>query len=94
MIVPPLTMWLRVEQPARRPFRLWLPLVLVWLLLLPFFVLLVAIAAVVDVVLFLAGEEYHHYTLLLFRLCQVLAETRGTVVRVRGVNTVVDVTIA
>ena len=93
-IVPPLSMWLHVESPVgSRGFRMWLPLFLVWLLLLPLVVLVLIVTMLVDTALFLAGERYHHYTLLLVRCFQVLAETRGTVVRVRGDRSIVDLTI-
>jgi hypothetical protein len=95
MILPPATLWVRVTSPERRrPVRLWLPLFLLWLILLPLLLLTLVIAAVVDVVLLVVGEPYHRYTLLLIRCLQLLAETRGTVVRVNSRHTVVDVTIA
>ncbi len=94
MIAPPLVLRLSVESPERRRVRLWLPLFLVWLLLLPLGLLALALAAIADAVLLLAGERYHHCTILLFRCLQVLAETRGTVVRVRGERTTVEMTIA
>lgn len=95
MILPPLSMWLRVERPDRpRPVRIWLPLFLVWLLLLPLIVLVLLMTLIVDLVLFIAGERYHHYSLLLLNCFQVLAETRGTVVRIRGEQTIVDLAIS
>jgi hypothetical protein len=94
MIMPPLVMWLRVDAPGHRPVRMWLPLFLLWLVLLPLMVLILAVAVIADIALYLVGASYHSYTLLLLRCLQVLAETRGTVVRVRGPNTIVDMTIA
>lgn len=92
-MVPPLSLWLRVVSPDHRDVRVWLPLFLLWLLLLPLLLLAIAITIVVDVVLFLVGQSYHHYTLLLLGLLQLVAETRGTVVRVNGAGSVVDLTI-
>jgi hypothetical protein len=93
-MIPPLWLWVHVESPTDRPVRLWLPLFLVWLLLLPFFVIALAATALTDVVLLLAGVAYHRYTMLLLGCCRLLAETRGLVVRVNRPGTVVDVTIA
>ena len=42
--MPPLWLWLQVQAPERRPVRVWLPLFLVWLLLLPFAVLVLVVA--------------------------------------------------
>ncbi len=94
MILPPLSMWLRVESPEHRPVRLWLPLFLLWLLLLPIVVFVLTLTIVADLALFLVGERYHRYTLLLLGCFQLLAETRGMVVRFRGDRSVVDLTIA
>ena len=41
--------------------------------------------------LFLVGQSYHHYTLLLLRAFEVLGATRGTVVRVHADENVVDI---
>jgi len=93
MIVPPLSMWLDVQPRGQNRIRMWLPLFLLWLLLLPLIVLAFVVTMVVDVALILANQRYHHYTLLLYRCFEVLADTRGTVVRVNAENAVVDVTI-
>lgn len=93
--LPPLTLWVRVERPDReRPFRLWLPLFLLWLVLLPLVVLVLAFTLVADAVLLLTGDRYHHYTLLLLGCFQTLAASRGTVVRVNGEHTIVRMTLA
>jgi uncharacterized membrane protein len=93
MILPPLSMWLDVASPGHRRVRLWLPLFLVWLLLVPLALLALVLAIVADLVLLLAGRPYHHYTLLLLGCFAVLAATRGTVVRVNGDDAVVDLAI-
>ena len=93
MIFPPLSMWVHIVPKDQRGMRLWLPLFLIWLLLLPLVLLVFVFATITDVLLWLAGRPYHHYSLLLFRGLGVLAATRGTVIRINGDDTVVDVTI-
>ncbi len=93
MMLPPLSMWLYVAAPDRKTIRLWLPLFLVWLLFLPVLLLVLAATMVADVVLFLAGQEYHRYTLLIFGVMEMVADTRGLTVRVNGDKTTVDVTV-
>lgn len=93
MILPPLSMWLHVAPNDHRAVRLWLPLFLIWLVLLPLVLLVFVLAMIADVFLWLAGRPYHHYALLLFRCLGALAATRGTVVRIHADDTVVDVTI-
>jgi hypothetical protein len=88
---PPMLMYLRVGTTERPRFGVWLPLFLVWLILLPIVVLILFVTIVVDLALLLAGHSYHHYTLLLFRCLGVIAAIRGLMVRVDSLNEVVDV---
>ena len=88
---PPMLLYLHVGTLERPGFGLWLPLFLVWLILLPLMVLVLAVTVLVDVVLFLAGQDYHHYTLLLFGCFGVLGAARGTVWHVHADKTVVEI---
>ncbi|MDO8915983.1 MAG: hypothetical protein Q7W16_07875 [Coriobacteriia bacterium] len=87
---PPMLLYLRVGTLERPGIGLWLPLFLVWLILLPLVALVLVITMLVDVVLFFAGQRYHHYTLLLLSCFGVLGATRGTVVRIHSDKTIVD----
>lgn len=82
--MPPLSMWLYVASPGHRKVRLWLPLFLLWLLLLPFVVIALVVAVIVDSVLWIGGQRYHHYTLLLVRCLELISDTRGLVVSVNA----------
>jgi hypothetical protein len=75
---------------ASRP-GIWLPLFLVWLLLLPLLVLALCLTLLADIVLFVAGQSYHHFTLLLLGAIGLLGATRGTVVHVHADNTDIDI---
>jgi uncharacterized membrane protein len=86
-------MYLRITRPEQRAVSLWLPLFLVWLILLPLGVLILLISIGVDLALFAVGARYHHYTLLLFRCLGVLSATRGTSVRVRNERDIVDLSL-
>lgn len=93
-MIPPLSLWLRIVSPTRRDIRLWLPLFLLWLLLLPLAVLALALAIVTDLVLFLLGQAYHRFTLLLLGCMRVLASSRGLVVRVNNGLSTVNITVS
>lgn len=84
---------LSVAQPGRRPFHIWLPLFLLWpiviVLLLPVF----AVTIVLDVLLFLFGGRYHRYTLFVVGCLDLLGETRGLTVHVRDKDAAVDMTV-
>jgi len=93
MNLPPMILDLTVASADRRPVHLWLPLFLLWPLALALGVLALALTIVADVVLFLVGRRYHHYTVLLARSFAVLGETRGTVIRFSNQKTAVDMTV-
>jgi len=88
---PPMLLCLRIGTSERPGFGLWLPLFLVWLILLPIVVLVLLITMLTDVVLFFAGQSYHHYTQLLFACFGVLGATRGMVVSIRARENVIDI---
>jgi hypothetical protein len=88
---PPMLLYLRVGTLERPGVGLWLPLFLVWLILLPLVALVLAVTVLVDIALLLVGQRYHHYTLLLFSCLGVLGATRGTVVRIHSDKTIVDI---
>ncbi|MRS12589.1 MAG: hypothetical protein EG823_05915 [Actinobacteria bacterium] len=89
-MLPPMLMRLHVGAGETGP-GIWLPLFLVWLLLLPLLVLALCITLILDLVLFLAGQAYHHYTLLMLRAAGLLGATRGMVVHVHSIDADVDI---
>lgn len=93
MNIPPAILDLRVAKPDGRPLHLWLPLFLLWPLLLAIGVLSLVFTIIADVALLLAGQRYHHYTLLLARSFQALGATRGMVIRINDGTTAVDMTV-
>jgi hypothetical protein len=93
MNVPPAILDLRVAPPDRRPVHVWLPLFLLWPLALALGILALVLTVLVDFVLVVLGQRYHHYTLLLVRSFGALCETRGMVIRVNDGTTVFDMTI-
>lgn len=76
--LPPLLIDVNVRKPNTRRFRMWLPLFLLWPLLLILVVPALLVAALVDLLLLASGARYHHYTLLLLGALSLLAEVRGT----------------
>jgi hypothetical protein len=93
MNVPPMILDLKVASPDRRPVRLWLPLFLLWPLVLALGVLALVLTIAADVVLLLLGQRYHHYTVLLVLSFGALCETRGMVIRFNDSKTAVDMTV-
>ena len=88
---PPMLLYLRVGTPERPGPGIWLPLFLVWLILLPIVVLVLLITVLTDVVLFFVGQPYHAYTLLLLRCFGVLGAAKGTAVSIHAHTNVINV---
>jgi hypothetical protein len=93
-MLPPMLLHLRVAPHGEGGFGIWLPLFLVWLILLPVMVLVALVTAIVDGALFLSGQRYHYYTLLLFSCLGLLAAVKGTEVRIRSEEAFVDICFA
>jgi hypothetical protein len=93
MNVPPMILDLRVVPSDGRPVHLWLPLFLLWPLVLALGVVALVFTILADVVLLLLGQRYHHYTVLLVRLFGMLGDTRGMVIRINDGKTAVDLTV-
>jgi hypothetical protein len=93
MNAPPAILDLRVEKPDERPVHLWLPLFLLWPLALVLAVLALILTVLADTVLFILGQHYHHYTILLARSFAALGATRGMVIRINDGQTAVDMTV-
>jgi hypothetical protein len=86
-MLPPMLLYVKVSTRERKRIGIWLPLFLVWLILLPLVALMFAVTVAVDLVLILADQPYHHYTLLLARVFGVLGDCRGTTVHVNADHT-------
>ncbi len=81
MRMPPYWLSVRVVDQGRTKFRLWLPLCLLWLLVLPFFALALVLTFIADLVTLPMGGGFK-FTRLLFGLVGVLGAARGTEVQV------------
>ena len=93
MNAPPMILDLKVTSPDRNPVHVWLPLFLLWPFVLALGVLALVFTVLADVVLFLLGQRYHHYTILLVRAFAALGETRGMVIHVKDDQASVDMTV-
>lgn len=93
MRMPPAILDLKIAPSDGRRVHLWLPLFLLWPLALALGVLALVFTIIGDLVLMLAGQRYHHYTLLLVRSFGALSGTRGMVMSFKDDKTAVDMTV-
>lgn len=77
-VLPPMVVNVRIREPGSRGFRIWLPLFLLWPLLLLLLGLAIVVTLIVDFVGIIIGTRFHRYTELLLGSLWILAETRGT----------------
>jgi hypothetical protein len=94
MSIPPVIVSIRVREEGHRGFRIWLPLFLVWPFLFVLWVLALVVAIVVDALLFVSGQRYHHYSKLLVWFFETSCDLRGLKVYVDGVDSTVAVTVS
>jgi hypothetical protein len=91
--LPPYLIDLRIVSSDRSPVHLWLPLFLLWPFLLVIAVLSLVFTILTDLVLYLVNSRYHSYTLFLVGCLGMLAQTRGTTVRIDAPGSLVDLTV-
>ncbi len=82
MKMPPYLVAMRVMEQERTRFRLWFPLFLLWPLILPFILLTLLAAAVVDAFQLLDGGK-GAYTRLAVGILGIVGETRGTEISIQ-----------
>lgn len=92
MKAPPVVVDVRVAEEGGRRLHLWLPVFLLWPLLLLVGVLVVVVAAVADAV-FLAMARPSHLTAFVLGCFAAVGEMRGTEVSVDGRSRKVGVTV-
>ncbi len=93
MNIPPAIFDLRVAEADKSAVHVWLPVFLLWPLLLVLFVVALVITVILDVLLFVAGQRYHHYTRFLIGCLGLLAGTRGVTAHIRSEKADVDLTV-
>jgi hypothetical protein len=92
MRVWPLVLDLTVRPVEAKRVHVWLPLFLLWPLLLVLALIGLVLTVVADIVLVLVGRGYQGYTVLLWSLLAMLADTRGTQLRFNDAKAGVDMT--
>jgi hypothetical protein len=82
-IMPPWLIDVRVKEPGKKGFRIWVPFVIFWPLMLALGLVALVVSAILDAVLFIVGAKYHHFTMLLISFIEVFSECRGMKVDVQ-----------
>jgi hypothetical protein len=92
MRVPPYAVAVRVAEDEHTRFRIWVPVFILWPLLLVLGLPALALVLLVDGVLLACGRR-HGYTALLLGCVDAVAESRGAEVFVNSKNRTVMVTV-
>ena len=91
-LIPPAVLDMRVPAGHGGTSHLWLPLFLLWPLIWLLELVALAVAALYDLLMWLAGREYHHAARFLLTCFGLLGETRGLSVRVSDRHHHIDMT--
>lgn len=81
MRMPPFWMSMRVTDQDHTKFRLWLPLCLLWLLVLPFFLLALVVTILADLITLPMGNRFG-FTRLVLGVVAMLGAARGTEIHI------------
>jgi hypothetical protein len=92
MRFPPCLVGVKIAEEERTKFRIWLPLFILWPLLLSLVLLALIVALFVDGVLIIVGQK-HGYSRLIVGCLQVMGASRGVEVSVRDKHHTVAVTV-
>ncbi len=93
MKLPPSLLYVRVKEDARHGFGLWLPLFLLWPLIVVILAPVFLCTIVADAGLAAARRSYHHYTRFLGAVLLATFEIRNLKVHVRSPKAHVNITI-
>ncbi len=93
MTLPPAFVKLRVVKPGEHNLRLWLPVFLLWPLLLALTIVVLVMTILADVVLIIIGSRYHHSTQLLIGGMDLVGKARGLTLAVDNKDSTVALTV-
>ena len=92
MRFPPCLVGVKIAEEERTRFRIWLPLFVLWPLLLALVLLALIGALFADGVLIIIGQK-HGYSRLIFGCLEIMGASRGVEVSVRDKHHTVAVTV-
>ncbi len=92
MKLPPCLVDVKIADEERTKFRMWLPLFILWPLMLALVLVALIVALLVDGVLITAGRR-HGYLRLAVGCLEVMGASRGVEVSVRDKEHTVAVTV-
>lgn len=83
MKLPPYLMYLKIKNEDGHGFGMWLPLFLLWPLVLILFVFALPFLLFADLGLYLGRQPFHRFTRLVIEALMILPETRGMTVDIK-----------
>lgn len=83
MKLPPYLMYMKIINEKGRGFGMWLPVFLLWPLVLILYVFLLPFLLLADFGLYLARQPFHRFTRFVTEVLMILPETRGVTVDIK-----------
>ncbi len=92
-LLPPYLVYLKIKDEDTRGFGMWLPVFLLWPLLLILYLFVLPFLLLADFCLYLARQPFHRFTRFVTEALMMLPETRGMAVSFQDGNKVVKFTV-
>jgi hypothetical protein len=92
MSFPPSLLYLKIRDDKEDGIGIWLPLFLLWPLIMIILALVFLLTSLVDFFMFMAGASYHGLTRLVFGVMVTTFELRGLKVHVENAEHHVNIT--
>lgn len=92
MSFPPSLLYVKIRDDGKNRLGIWLPLFLLWPLIIIILALVFLLTILVDFFLVLADARYHSFTRLVFGAMITLFEIRGLKVHIENAENHVNIT--
>jgi hypothetical protein len=93
MKLPPYLVYLKIKSEEGRGFGIWLPVFLLWPLVLILFVIALPFLLLADLITSLSQQPFHQFTRLIIAILMLLPEARDTAVDIHSGKSVVKFTV-
>jgi hypothetical protein len=93
MRLPPYLVYLKIKDEDSHGFGMWLPVFLLWPLVLILFLIVLPFLLLADFVLYLTNQAWQQVTTIVIAALMLLPETRGMAVDIHHDNRAVKFTV-
>ncbi len=93
MILPPSVVYIKIKDENKKGFGCWFPFFLLWPIFLLLLIIVIPISVLIDLILWVIGRKYHHYTKLILYSLNLISESKGLQLNVNDKESIVKIDI-